>query len=87
MIAVTNSAVDSSWTARMSQLGRDDRQVRQEREAEDDPGEDPGRRASSRRSSSAGWNTASPADGEHEPDEPAERGAQEADVPDHEVLD
>ena len=42
MTAVTNSAVESSSTWRMSQSGRDDRQVRQDREADHDPGDDPG---------------------------------------------
>ena len=43
MTAATNSAVERSSTRRMSQLRRHDRQVRQDREADDDPGDDPGR--------------------------------------------
>ena len=40
--AVTNSAVESSWTALDQPARRDDRQVRQDREPDDHPGDDPG---------------------------------------------
>ena len=43
--AVTNSAVESASTWRISQVAGHDRQVRQQREADDDPGDDPQRPA------------------------------------------
>ena len=43
MTAATNSAVDSSSTRRDEPRGRHDREVRQDREADDDPGDDPRR--------------------------------------------
>ena len=41
MTAATNSAVESSSTRRISQVRRHDRQVRQDGEPDDDPGDDP----------------------------------------------
>ena len=64
---------------------RDDRQVRQQREAEHDPGDDPADTSSVE--PGAGWNTASWAMTSVIPIEPAECGSQEMDGSDHAGLD
>ena len=66
----TNSAVDSSWTRSISQPRRHDREVRQDREADDDPGDRPTRRAERRRMTAAPpKQTGSPRCGQREADD------------------
>ena len=87
MTAATNSAVESASTWRMSQSGRDDRQVRQDREADHDPGDDPGGQEGAR-IRRVGEQLAVDLDGgERETDEAAEGGPKDADVADQRFLE
>ena len=85
MIAVTNSAVESCWTARSAAQRRDHRQVRQQREAEHDPGHDPA--DDEQRRAGRGLEDRELRDDEGDPDEPPEGGSQELNGSDHESLD
>ena len=80
MTAVTNSAVERSSTREISHVGGHERQVRQDREADHDPGDDP--RGQQEAGVAGVPEQAATRVGEDEPDEAAERGTQETDIAD-----
>ena len=88
MTAATNSAVESVLDLAQEPERRDDGQVRQDREADHDPGDDPGRQEGARIRHVGEQLAAIDLDGgERETNEAAEGSPQDADVADQRSLE
>ena len=80
--AVTNSAVESAWVWRTIHWAGTIGEVGQDREADHDPGHDPGRQEEPVVGAAPVEDRAERG-GQPEPDDPTQSGAEDADVPDH----